>query len=185
MSRVELITAAGSPLLVRPFFADGDPGPIAASMAHVPELLDVAMPFLGAALGPSSVSLRAKEIVILRTSAVMSCRYCVGAHTPVAIDAGLGLSEVQALRAEIAVADAFTEPADLALIAWVDAVATGKGPVDDAVADAFRAQWPEHHVVEITVLIGATMLLNRYCSALELPLSGETLDRLRSDGFAT
>jgi len=38
--------------------------------------------------------------------------------------------------------------------------------------------------VELTVLVGATMLLNRFCSALELPSSDETLQRLARDGFA-
>ena len=185
MSRVELITPEAAPLIVRPYFEGGDPGPIAASMAQVPELLDVAMPFLGAALGPSSVSLRAKEIVILRTSAVMQCRYCVGAHTPEALDAGLNRDEVEALRDERPIDDAFTDPGESALIGWVDAVALGKGPVDDETAAQFTSTWPEHHVVEITVLVGATMLLNRYCSALELPLSTSTLERLAAEAFPT
>lgn len=184
MARVELITEATAPLLARDYFADGDPGPIAAALAQVPELLDVAMPFLGAALGPSSIPLRPKELVILRTSALMQCRYCVAAHTPVATDAGLDHDEVAALRDEMDIEVAFTDPAELALLRWVDAVATGKGRVDDAVAEGIAAHWPEHNIVELTVLVGATMLLNRFCSALELPSSDETLQRLARDGFA-
>ena len=184
MARVELITADTAPLLTREYFTDGDPGPIAASLAQVPELLEVAMPFLGAALGPSSIPLRPKELVILRTSAVMSCRYCVAAHTPVAVDAGLDHHEVAALRNEGDIETAFSDPAELALLHWVDAVATGTGTVADAVADELAEHWAEHHIVELTVLVGATMLLNRYCSALELPSSDETLARLAQDGFA-
>ncbi len=185
MPRVELLTADNAPLLARPFFAGGDPGPIAASMATVPELLDVAMPFLGAALGPSSIPLRPKELVILRTSALLSCRYCVAAHTPVAIDAGLARIEVEALRSERPVGEAFTDPKELALLGWIDAVATGTGPVDDAIAAEMAEHWPDHHLVEFTVLIGATMLLNRYCSALGLPNSEETIARLSAEGYST
>jgi len=183
--RVELLNAENAPLLARPFFAGGDPGPIAASMATVPELLDVAMPFLGAALGPSSIPLRPKELVILRTSALLSCRYCVAAHTPVAIDAGLTRAEVEALRDERPVVEGFTDAKELALLGWVDAVATGTGPVDDAIADEMATHWPDHHLVELTVLIGATMLLNRYCSALGLPNSEETISRLAVEGYAS
>ena len=183
MARVELIRAETAPLSTRALFVDGDPGPIAASLAQVPELVEVALTFFGAALGPSSIALRPKELVILRTSAVMQCRYCVAAHTPVAIDAGLDHREVAALRAEGDPAEAFTDPAEQALLRWVDAVATGVGPVDDAVAAELAAHWVDHHVVELTLLVGTTMLLNRYCSALELPSSDETLMRLAREGF--
>ena len=142
MARVELIRAATAPLSTRELFADGDPGPIAASLAQVPELVDVALPFFGAALGPSSIALRPKELVILRTSALMQCRYCVAAHTPVAIDAGLDHREVGALRGAGDLAEAFTDPAELALLRWVDAVATGVGSVDDAVAPSWRRTGP-------------------------------------------
>jgi len=81
---VALMTGAQAPLLARPFFAYGDPGPIVAALAQVPELLEATAPFLGAVLGPSAVPARTKEIVVLRTSARASCRYCVEAHTVVA-----------------------------------------------------------------------------------------------------
>lgn len=182
--RVELLTEADAPLLARPFYAGGDPGPITASLAQVPELLEVTMPFVGAALGPSSIPLRAKELVILRTSAQLRCRYCVAAHTTVAIDAGLTRAEVEALRDEQPITEAFTDPRELALLAWTDAVATGRGPVDDEVAEEFARHWPQHHVVELTVLVGATMLLNRYCSALGLPPGEETIARLVAAEYA-
>ncbi len=99
-----------APLLARPYYAGGDPGPIVAALAQVPEPLETAMPFLGAALGPSGIDWRTKEIVIVRTSALAGCRYCVQAHTVVALDAGLSRDEVRALRTDIAVADAFSDP---------------------------------------------------------------------------
>ncbi len=50
---VALITAAGAPLLAWPSFAGGDPGPIVAALAQVPEMLEVAVPFLGVELPTS------------------------------------------------------------------------------------------------------------------------------------
>ncbi len=81
-ARIDLIDARAAPLLARPYFAAGDPGPIVASLAQVPELLGPTLPFLGSVLGPSWIGLRDKEIVILRTSAVMGCRYCTPRRTP-------------------------------------------------------------------------------------------------------
>jgi len=41
----------------------------------------------------------------------------------------------------------------------------------------------EHQIVELVVTVGATLLLNRLCSALALPSSPETLARLDAEGF--
>ncbi|MGH3849140.1 MAG: carboxymuconolactone decarboxylase family protein, partial [Pseudonocardiaceae bacterium] len=137
MSALRLIGATEAPLLARRYYSGGDPGPLVAALAHVPEVLEVAMPFLGTILGPSSIPMRTKEIVILRTSALAGCSYCVAAHTAVALDTGLGREEIVALRCAASVADAFTSPADVALLAWVDAVA-GPGPIPAAVAERFQ-----------------------------------------------
>ena len=98
MALIELIGPDQAPLLAKAYYAEGDPGPITAAMAQVPELLEVAMPFIGAVLSASSIDWRTKEIVILRTSAPLACRYCVDSHTPVALDSGLTPVQVRALR---------------------------------------------------------------------------------------
>lgn len=171
------------PLLARPYYANGDPGPIVAALAQVPELLETALPFLGAALGPSGINWRTKEIVIVRTSALAGCRYCVQAHTVVALDAGLSRDEVRALRTDVAVADAFTDSRELALLEWVDVVA-GTGPVSDEARAAVRGRWADHEVVELTALVGATLLLNRFATALALPTGPDTTDRLAAEGLS-
>ncbi len=180
---VRLIEAEQAPLLARPYYANGDPGPIVAALAHVPELLEVTMPFLGAALGPSAVDARAKELVILRTSVRQGCRYCVQAHTVVARDTGLSRAEVAALRGQQPLEAAFTNPRELALLRWVDVVAVGSGPVPEAARRAARAQLGEADLVELTLLVGATLLLNRFCTALDLPTSPAVLRRLAEEGW--
>jgi len=181
---VTLITAAEAPLLARPYFADGDPGPIIAALAQVPEMLEVVAPFLGVVLGPSALDLRTKEVVILRTSARASCRYCVEAHTVVALDSGLSDDEVRALRGELGVEDAFPAEADRAVIAWCDAL-VGTGSVDAACRDRLRQGRPDHVVVELTLLATTTLLLNRFCTALELPTAPDVLARLAAAGMAS
>ncbi len=100
MTGVRLVEAAQAPLLARRYYVGGDPGPITAALANVPELLEVAMPFLATVLGATAVDARTKELVILRTSAVLGCRYCVQTHTTAARDTGLSRAEVAALRGE-------------------------------------------------------------------------------------
>jgi AhpD family alkylhydroperoxidase len=178
---VTLIDAASAPLLARDLFASGDPGPIAASLAQVPELLAPTLPFLGAVLGPSWISLRETEMVILRTSAVLGCRYCTEAHSVVALDSGLSLDEVRGLRGELSLADSFPHAAERALLAWCDAVAFG---VDADIEQARRALAVEDaRLVQLTLLAATTVMLNRYATALALPTSPDVRDRLVKEGL--
>ena len=185
MPVVEAIPPEQAPLLARPYYAGGDPGPITATLAHVPELLERALPFLGAVLSPSSIELRTKEIVILRTSCLMACRYCIDSHTPVALDAGLTPTQVRALRAEpgYVVADAFPDQRERALIAWTDEVATGRGAASEATTTAMTTSFADHEIVELTLLASVTLLLNRYASTLRLPVATPTIERLTAEGF--
>lgn len=180
MTTVRLLGAGEAPLLARPYYDGGDPGPIVAALAHVPELLEVALPFFGTVLGPSAVPWRTKELVILATSARLACRFCVQSHTVVARDAGLTRDEVLALRGERPVEAVFDDPAERALLAWVAAVA-GPGAIDPSARRALEGHYDDADVVELTVLVGATAMLNRFCTALELPTSPQVLARLAEE----
>jgi len=182
-ARVRLLDAVSAPLATRPYFADGDPGPIAASLAHVPDLLPAALSFIGAALGGSWLPTRTKEIVILRVSALAGCRYCTAAHTVVALDSGLTREQVRSLRGELPLTPVFDDAADLAVIGWSDAVHAG-GELELATARKLLA--PHHEdgaVVELTVCATATLMLNRYATSLALPSSAQTLSRLAREGL--
>jgi len=183
-SRIELMAQSTAPISAQPYFANGDPGPLVAAWAQVPELLSVTLPFVGAVLGPSSLGVRPKELCILRTSAVLACRYCVETHTEVALDVGLELDEVRALRGDIGVESAFDEPAELALLAWIDAVALGPGePSDDLTAEMHR-HWRDFEIMELTLLVATTVMLNRFATSLQLPTNPNTLSRLAELGFS-
>ncbi len=171
MTRVELFDATTAPLLAQPYFADGDPGPIVAALATVPELLAPTLGFVGVALGDGAASTRHKEFAILRTSVLQGCRYCIHAHTAVALEVGLGVEEIGALRGETPVEAGFPDEGERALIGWIDAMSGATGPVPDNVWTAVRGHFPEHVLVELAVTIGATMLLNRFATGFELPTS--------------
>jgi AhpD family alkylhydroperoxidase len=181
MTRVELFDATTAPLLAQPYFADGDPGPIVAALATVPELLAPTLGFVGAALGDGAASTRYKEFAILRTSVLQGCRYCIHAHTAAALEVGLGVEEVRALRGETPVEYGFPDEGERTLIGWIDAMAGATGPVPEDVWTAVRGHFAEHVLVELAVTVGATMLLNRFATGFELPTS-ETVASLDSLG---
>jgi AhpD family alkylhydroperoxidase len=183
VSGVQLVPTEQAPLLARPYYARGDPGAIVAALAHVPEVLEVAVPFIDTILGPSSLDARTKETVIVRTSARLGCRFCVQTHTVAALKAGLSPDEVCALRGE-APGAAFRDPGELALLDWVDAVALGPGPVPAAAREALRSLVGDPALVELTLLVGATVMLNRFCTSLDLPTPPGVVARLAAEGLA-
>ena len=113
----------------------------------------------------------------------MQCEYCVNAHTTVALDVGLSTDEVKALRGELELDDVFTDQAERALIAWIDAIAGAKGPIADAVHDGAREHYEQHSLVELSLTIGATLFLNRFATGFQLPTSPAVLARLASEGL--
>ena len=129
MSRISAVSAADAPLRVKPFFANGGPGAVGASLAHVPELMEAAMPFLGAIYGESAISMRHREIVVLRVSARMRCRYCVETHTAIARNVGLTVAEVCSLREPGDLGNTFVDARERMLIRWSDALTAGSEPV--------------------------------------------------------
>lgn len=183
MARIELLDATTAPISAAGFFESGDPGPIVAALANVPELLAPTLGFVSAALGDGAAGKRHKEFAILRTSALQGCQYCIHAHTTVAIDAGLTTDEVRALRGELPIEDAFDDPGERRLLRWVDAMAGATGPVPAEVWDEVRESFPEHLLVELSATIGATMFLNRFATGFELPTSADTVERLEEAGL--
>lgn len=175
MPRVELLDAERAPITAQQYFADGDPGPIVAALALVPELLAPTLGFIGPALGAGAAGVRFKEFAILRSSALQGCTYCIHAHTGVALDVGLSDEEVRALRGQVALEEAFPDVGERALIGWIDALAGATGPIPDDVWQAARKHFSEPLLVELTVTVGATMFLNRFATGLQLPVPADRL----------
>jgi AhpD family alkylhydroperoxidase len=176
VTRIELMDAERAPLPARRHYEpDGSASPVTRALAQVPELLDVAVPFLARVLGPTAIDLRTKEIVVLRISSRNHCRYCVDTHTVAAWDAGLSRRETAAVRGT----PSGLPERESALVAWCDAFAAAPAPVPGEVDAGLREHFAEHEVVELALLAGVTVMLNRFCTALELPTSPATAARLR------
>jgi AhpD family alkylhydroperoxidase len=177
--RVQLVESADAPLLARPYFSpDGESSPIVRALAQVPELLPVAMPFVAQVLGASAVDLRTKELIILRVSHEAGCVYCVGAHRLAAADAGVEAVEDAALRGLVPLERAFGRD-ELELLRLCDAIAGG-GDVPDRLIEPVRRRLGEHGLVEVVMVAATTLMLNRFCTSLRLPLTTASARRLRA-----
>lgn len=184
MSTVSLLSKSQAPITTRSFYAEETASPIISSIAHVPELLLKSMPFIGQALGPSSISFRNKEIMILRSSAKMSCNYCTNTHTVVSLQAGLTHDEILALRGEKDTNDVFGDAKERLLIAWTDAMSNGANSISADIKEQMKQHYSDAEIVEFSLCIGATIMLNRYATALSLPVDPEHILILNKYGFS-
>ena len=164
MAKIELLTRERAPLLARPYYEAGDPGPIAAALAYVPELMETALPFIGTVFGPTSVAPRLKEIVVLAVSASNRCRYCTETHTGVARRMGFAADELAALRGEAPAPERW-DLRERALLLFSEALSSRPA---DAV-HPLRPHFSDSEIVELVILGAATVMLNRFATALELP----------------
>jgi AhpD family alkylhydroperoxidase len=162
--KVELLSQERAPLLARPYYEGGHPGPIAAALANVPELMEPMLSFTGAVFGPTSVDARLKEIVVLRVSSANGCRYCTETHSRVARRMGFTGEELAALCGE-SPAPGHWSPGERALLSFSEALSHRPGEA----VELLRPLFDEPQIVELVTLGSATILLNRFATALELP----------------
>jgi AhpD family alkylhydroperoxidase len=128
------------------------------------------MPFLGQVMGESSLDLATKELVIVRVSQLNGCRYCLAAHRPVALGAGVPAGQVEAICDE-APLEALPER-ERALVAWVDQVVfDARGVTDELVARTLE-HVRDDELLELTVLAGTITMLNQVCTAFAIPPPG-------------
>jgi AhpD family alkylhydroperoxidase len=146
---------------------DGSASALIRSLASAPDVMETLMPFLAAIMGESSLDLAAKELVIVRVSQLNGCRYCLAAHRPAALDAGLPPEHVEALCA--------AAPLDLlparerAIVTWVDQMTLEPGGATDELVARTLEHVRHDQLIELTVLAGTITMLNQYCTALDIP----------------
>jgi AhpD family alkylhydroperoxidase len=160
-----------APPLARAWYgAGGSASALTRSFANAPDMMETLMPFLGQIMDESSIDLATKELVIMRVSRLNGCRYCLAAHRPVALDAGVPGEQLAAVCDE---ADLETLPArERAIVAWVDQVTREPGAITDAQLAATLDHIRDDQLVELTVLAGTITMLNHYCTAFDIPPPG-------------
>ena len=109
-------------------------------------------------------------------SVLAECSYCIGAHVLASDDAGVSAGERAALLGARPLAEAF-DAGDLMILELCDAMCA-QGAPDSRVVERVRDMHGDHVLVELVLLIGATLMLNRFCTTLQLPLGAASRERL-------
>jgi AhpD family alkylhydroperoxidase len=168
MTRLRLLERDEAPLPARRLYRpDGTASPLTRSLVNAPDLLETFMPFLAQVYGEGSVDLATKELVIVRVSHLNGCRYCLAAHRPAALAAGVGDEQLAAVCAERSL-DALPER-ERTLVEWVDRYVREPAAVDDELVARVLDHVRDDQLIELALVAGVTQLLNHYCTAFAIP----------------
>jgi len=105
--------------------------------------------------------------VILRVSQLNTCRYCLAAHRPAALAAGVSPESLAAVCDEAAL-DGLTER-ERVLVEWVDRYTVDPGGLDDELVARALDHFRDDELIELALVAGVTQLLNHYCTAFAIP----------------
>ena len=135
-------------------------------MAHRPEIFATMQAHFAAVLNTGTVSMRLKELLIVRTSQVNVTPYCLASHTLLA--KGLGWSDDQlAHLANWPQRDDFT-PAEKAALRLAETVTRDAHTVTDNQFAELRTFYSEGEIVELLCAIGLFNYFNRFNNALQM-----------------
>jgi len=168
MSRLRLLERDEAPLHARALYAaDGAASPLKRSLANAPDLLETLMPFLGQIFDEGAVDLPTKELVVVRVSRLNGCRYCLASHRPIAVDVGVPEEQLGAVCDERPLGELPVR--ERTIVEWVDAYVLDPGGISDELVAGVLDHLRDDQLVELAILIGATALLNAYCTAFDIP----------------
>ena len=116
---------------------------------HAPKLSRAKRPFTYALRNECDTPRIYREIAICRTAINVDCPYELRHHRPFVLQAGLSEAQFEALADWRAHADKF-EPAQRAVLAYVDELTLEKGAVTDATFAELAGHFTAQEIVEIT-----------------------------------
>lgn len=168
MSRLRLLQRDEAPPAARArYAADGSASSLTRSLANAPDLLETLMPFLGQIYDEGAVDLATKELVVVRVSQLNGCRYCLAAHRPLALESGVGEEQIAAVCDELPLDR--LGPRERTIVEWADRYTLDPGGITDELVARVLDHLRDDQMVELALVIGATQMLNHYCTAFDIP----------------
>ena len=138
--------------------------------AHTPRVAQALFGFLVAATRKEisgELDIRTKTLVILKTSMLNGCKYCVGHNVMLGRAWGMTDDHVAALEDGYAASDLFS-PAEKAAIAWAECLTTLTYREHPEAMDELKRHYSEPQIVEITMISGFFNFWNRFNDGLQM-----------------
>ena len=148
--------------------------------AHTPKVAQALYGFLVAATRreiSGELDIRTKTLVILKTSMLNGCRYCIGHNLTLGRVWGMTDQQVEALEETYRDSDLFS-PAEKAAIAWAEYLTTLTYRQHPEAMGALKQHFSDAQIVEITMLSGFFNFWNRFNDGLQMDPEGKEVTDL-------
>ena len=143
--------------------------------AHTPKVAQPLVGFMVAALRKEvsgNLDLRTKTLVILKTSMLNGCTYCIGHNSALGRSIGFSDDEIAAIDSDYRSSDYFSE-AEKAAIAWAEHLTEKTYRAHPEAMEALKAYFDHAQIVEITMVSGFFNFWNRFTDSLQIELEAE------------
>jgi len=138
------------------------------TMAHRPEILKTMAAHFAAVMTETTLTVRLKELVVLRVSALNCTDYCIASHTKLALANGATKDEVDAaLRGDYSK----FSPRDVAAIRWGERVTNESNSIPEAEVVELKKHFTDGEIVELTACAGIFNYFNRFNNALKMEIT--------------
>lgn len=149
---------------------------------HSPKVAQPLVGFMIAALRKEisgELDVRVKTLVILKTSMLNGCAYCIGHNSALGRSLGFADDEIDAISGDYSTADYFS-PAEKAAIAWAECLTERTYRQNPQVMDELKRHYSAAQIVEITMVSGFFNFWNRFTDSLQIDLeSDESVANIR------
>ncbi|MGB6132342.1 MAG: carboxymuconolactone decarboxylase family protein [Acidobacteriaceae bacterium] len=136
------------------------------TMALRPEIFETMIAHFEAVLHSGTVPLRLKELLIVRTSQLNRCDYCLASHSRIALTLGWTREQLDGLS-DFSRRDDFT-PAEKAALRLAEQMTLDSTRVSDEDFESLRAHFVDGEIVELMAAIGLFNYFNRFNNTLRL-----------------
>ena len=136
------------------------------TVAHRPEIFATMIAHFEAILNTGTLPKRLKELVIVRTSQLNACEYCLASHTAISLKLGWSSEQLEHLP-DFENRDDFSA-AEKAALHLAEKMTTDANRYTDAEFTHLRTFYEEGEVVELMAAIGLFNYFNRFNNLLQM-----------------
>ncbi|HEX4023051.1 MAG TPA: carboxymuconolactone decarboxylase family protein [Acidobacteriaceae bacterium] len=136
------------------------------TVAHRPEIFQTMIAHFEAILNTGTLPKKLKELVIVRTSQMNRCEYCLASHSLIATKLGWSTDQLDHL-AEYGSRTDFTAAEKSAL--WLaEKMTLNERPLSDEELASLREHYSEGEIIELMAAIGLFNYFNRFNNLLQM-----------------
>ena len=136
------------------------------TVAHRPEILQTMIAHMEAVLNTGTLPTSLKELVIVRTSQMNNCEYCLASHSLLAKKLGYSDAQIAELP-HFESSNSLTEREKVAL-RLAERLTRNERPLDDTELDELKAHFTEGEIVELMAASGLFNYFNRFNNLLAI-----------------